>query len=180
MIANDNARTVLTAERLRELLHYDPETGKWTWRVDRHRRNNGTGAIVARAGDLAGSRHHSGYTHIRIDGRKYGSSRLAWLYMTGAWPLLTIDHRNTRRDDDSWSNLRLASASQQCANQQRRRDNKSGLKGVCFNVRRQKFVAAVQINGKRRFLGYHLTAEAAHAVYAKAANDLHGAFARTA
>ena len=62
----------LTAGRLRELLHYEPETGAFTRRV---------GSGHARAGDMAGSVHRTGYVRISIDGGKYTAHHLAWLYV---------------------------------------------------------------------------------------------------
>ena len=49
----------LNAERLRELLHYAPETGRFYWRVSK-------GGVAA--GTEAGSPHSQGYTVIRIEG----------------------------------------------------------------------------------------------------------------
>ena len=49
----------LTAERLRERLHYDAGTGVFTRRV---------GSGHARAGEMAGSVHRTGYVRISIDG----------------------------------------------------------------------------------------------------------------
>ena len=64
--------TNLTAEYLRSVLHYDPETGAFTWSVARGNR---------RAGVIAGSPHADGYLRIRIMGRPYLVHRLAYLYM---------------------------------------------------------------------------------------------------
>ena len=66
----------LTAERLRELLLYDPETGVFTRRI---------GAGSARAGVLAGSAHIEYYRAIHVDGRSYLAHRLAWLYRRKLW-----------------------------------------------------------------------------------------------
>ena len=49
----------LTAERLRERLHYDAGTGVFTRRV---------GSGHARTGEMAGSVHRTGYVRISIDG----------------------------------------------------------------------------------------------------------------
>ena len=69
---------VITAERLRAILHYDPETGIWTWLIAAS--NN------VKVGDVAGSKEKQGYWVIVIDYRRYKAHRLAWLYMTGEWP----------------------------------------------------------------------------------------------
>lgn len=89
----------LTADRLRELLHYDPLTGVFTWKMNRTRR--------AKAGSVAGSVNGRGYVQIRIDGVGYTASRLAYLYMQGepAPANLEIDHRNHVKTDNRWSNL---------------------------------------------------------------------------
>jgi hypothetical protein len=87
----------LTAERLRERLHYDAETGVFTRRV---------GSGHAHAGDMAGSVHSTGYVRIGIDGGKYTAHCLAWLYVHGVWPSDQIDHINRNRSDNRIANLR--------------------------------------------------------------------------
>jgi len=101
---------ILTAERLREVLHYDPETGAWTWLVAPRK---GRSYVGQRAGALK----DDGYRIIGIDGVRYRSNRLAWLYMTGAWPEADVDHRDrASRGDDRWTNLRAATRSQNQGN----------------------------------------------------------------
>jgi HNH endonuclease len=90
-------QTKLTAERLRERLHYDAETGVFTRRV---------GSSNARAGDVAGSVHSTGYVRISIDGGKYTAHCLAWFYVHGVWPSDQIDHINRNRSDNRIANLR--------------------------------------------------------------------------
>jgi hypothetical protein len=87
----------LTAERLRERLRYDAETGAFTRRV---------GSSNARAGDMAGSVHSTGYVRISIDGGKYTAHHLAWLYVHGVWPSDQIEHINGKRSDNRIANLR--------------------------------------------------------------------------
>lgn len=100
----------LAAERLRELLHYDPDTGVFTWRINRGLRRI--------KGNAAGHLHYLGYRTIRIDGQMYPASHLAWLYMKGEWPPADrqIDHENRKRADNRWANIRLATPGQNQAN----------------------------------------------------------------
>ncbi|MGC1680705.1 MAG: HNH endonuclease, partial [Pseudolabrys sp.] len=88
----------LSANRLRKVLSYDPGTGKFRWRV-----TSGSRAV---AGSIAGTRGSRGHHQIRIDGKLYQASRLAWLYMTGKWPKLEIDYINHKTSDARWTNLR--------------------------------------------------------------------------
>jgi hypothetical protein len=168
----------LTAERLREILYYDPGTG-----VFRYRRNRGGGKLK---GDIAGfispksDANGGGYRIIAIEGREYGAHRLAWLYMTGAWPTGRVDHKNTIRDDNRFDNLREATHSQNMANKNLQANNTSGLKGVTWNKNARKWVASIQANGKQRHLGLFLTAKSAHDAYCRAAYELFGSFARIA
>jgi HNH endonuclease len=91
--------TMLTAERLRELMTYHPETGMFTYLVTRSPR--------ALAGmHVAGSLNAVGYFVITIDRRHYTAHRLAWLWMTGEWPKHEIDHIDEVRTNNVWSNLR--------------------------------------------------------------------------
>ena len=100
---------MLTQARLKELLHYDPETGAFTWRVDR---TNGR-----RAGDLAGSTRE-GHITIGVEGTQYYAHRLAVLYMTGKWPKagMHVDHINRQKADNRWCNLRVVSHSKNMRN----------------------------------------------------------------
>src|SRR3990167_3456923 len=158
----------LTTERLREVLHYDPETGECTWLSSPKNR--------ARAGRVAGSIMKIGYREISIDGRHYLAHRLVFFYMTGKWPADQVDHKNGDPLDNRWRNLRNASCAQNQHNQRRHRTNTSGFKGVGFDKNSNRWRARIRANGKRYWLGVFDTAEAAHAAYSAKSNELHGEF----
>ena len=168
MLAN---QAKLTYERLREVLRYEPETGECTWLASTGKRK-----------DLIGKRACSldkvdGYRRIKVDGVSYLSSRLAVFFITELWPDDEVDHKNTDPSNDRWENLREATKPQQNANTRER--SRSGLpKGVWRNQRWGGFNARIKINRKQRHLGTYSTPEAAHAAYARAAERLHGEFAR--
>jgi len=163
------SRKLVTVERLKELLNYDPGTGLFTWLATSKRGGH------AKAGAVAGCLSH-GYPVIRIDGQLYGAHRLAILYMTGKWPANEVDHRNMDRADNRWANLREVTRSENMRNRRRRPDNATGFKGVQRNGR--NFQAVIEINGKRICRGTFTTAAAAHEAYGNAALELHGEFAR--
>jgi hypothetical protein len=164
---------IITAERLRQLLHYDPDTGVLTWLINRRGYNGGV-----RIGDVAGWISTKGYRKIRIDGREYRAARLAWLYMAGEWPKAEIDHIDGDRADDRFCNLREATASQNLANAPMRADNTSGFKGVSWCKRAGKWRAHIKINGKSRTLGRFATPERAFIAYMLEAWKHYGDFAR--
>jgi hypothetical protein len=163
---------MLTAERLRELLDYDQETGRLTNKVSR--------GASAPAGQLAGSkfRYPDGYPRVTINGKMYLAHRLAWLYVTGVWPVAQIDHINGVSDDNRFANLREASASENSRNSKLPTSNTSGFKGVCRH--RKGWQATIRIDGRTVYLGMFKTPEAAHAAYCAAAREHHGEFARYA
>lgn len=162
-------RVLLSAERLREVLTYDPKTGHMTWRVDRPRRP---------AGSEAGTPNGAGYMCVSVDGERYRRSRLAFLYMTGRWPVPECDHRNGIVDDDSWGNLREATVSQNRFNRSvsKRSANSCRALGVSL-LRNGKYQAAIRENGKTCVLGRFDTEREASAAYEAAAERLHGEFA---
>ncbi|UDL87989.1 HNH endonuclease [Mesorhizobium sp. PAMC28654] len=124
----------LTAERARELLDYDPETGALNWRVPRG----------CRSGALAGTRTSEGYTQVEIDFRIYKSHRVIWLIQTGGWPKHHVDHRNGMRADNRWKNLREATPRQNAQNRRPCARNSSGRIGVTKTAsgRWQAFIIA--------------------------------------
>ena len=156
---------MLTAERLRELLHYDPVTGVFTWRLRR-------GRIMT--GSVAGALGSQGYVEIRIDYQLHLAHRLAWIYMTGSWPTHTIDHRDLDRGNNTWSNLREATYSQNNCN--RRGRNRTGFKGV--RKHGDRFCAQISVSGVYRHLGVFDTRDSAHAAYVAAAKLRFGEYAR--
>src|SRR5262245_24809473 len=80
---------MLTANRLRKVLSYARTTGKFRWKVSASSR--------APVGAIAGAKNGRGYHQIRIDGRPYSASHLAWLYITGKWPNSDINYIDGKR-----------------------------------------------------------------------------------
>jgi hypothetical protein len=157
------ARPIITAERLRELLNYDPSTGLFTWLVSRG---------PAKIGGIAGCMDGEWYIVIGVDVRQYRAHRLAWLYMTGEWPIYEIDHKNTIQYDNRFDNLRQATRSQNKQNMRRAMScNRCGLLGVSDSNGRCHVQICVAV--KRRSLGYYDTPELAHAAYLAAKAILH-------
>ena len=160
----------LTQERLREVLHYEPETGVFTWRVSRQ----GGSATV---GKEAGGESVFGYVSIKIDGRRYFAHRLAFLYILGRFPEEQVDHINRDRSDNRWKNLREATASENQRNVSSWSTNTSGYKGVTFIARLSKYQAQIRHNSKYIYLGIFDCPQEAASAYNAAARELHGDFA---
>jgi len=89
----------ITQEKLKEEMHYDPETGLFTWLISRAKR--------VKVGDIAGGKNNNGCILITLFGQRYLAHRLAFLYMTGSLPSDQIVHINQAKDDNSWTNIRL-------------------------------------------------------------------------
>lgn len=159
---------MLTQGRLKELLHYSPETGLFVWLIRR------SGNVPA--GRVAGGLNQDGYWMIEIDGRGYGAHRLAFLYMLGRWPAGVADHENRRRSDNRWGNLRDATHGQNVANSGLRKNNTLGYRGIRRHGK--KFAAYASVDGKQKYLGLFDTAVQAGTVVQQERVRLHGDFAR--
>lgn len=168
----------LTQERLKELLHYDPETGVFTWKR-RTTGKNYTSWNSKYAGKRAGNVNKpSGYVYIYVDNENYSAHRLAWLYMHGEFPSFHIDHADMDRANNASSNLRLATQSENLANTGLRADNTSGFKGIVLHKNRLHQKYPWQARLKRKSLGYYATAEEAASVRNEAFKAEFGKFAR--
>ena len=156
----------LTVEELKDVLHYDPETGQFTW-IKRT-------AKCVHVGDVAGSHDKAGYITIGIKKRIYKSHRLAWLYMAGEWPKGLIDHINGNKSDNRFANLRVVDESGNSQNIRKpNRRNQSGFIGVILF--QGKWRANITINKKTHWLGDYKTPEEAHAAYLVAKRKHHSA-----
>jgi hypothetical protein len=165
------SETVLTAEHLRRVLLYDPHTGLWKWREGGKGRPKEPdwwpGTLIAK-----------GYLSIAIGRLGYYAHRLAFLYMTGAWPKHQADHVDGDRSNNRWANLREATGRQNKYNTGVRRTNTTGFRGVFRHNQTGSFVARIKVGDKRVSLGSYASAEEASAVYEAAAREHFGEFYR--
>jgi HNH endonuclease len=159
----------ITQARLKSWLHYEVETGVFTWLVNMGRKKT--------KGCRAGTINGQGYRQIKINGTLYKASRLAWLYVTGEWPDEDIDHRNRVRDDDRFENLRVATRQQNSRNKDQSSKRVNGtdepLEPGVF--KRANGTYQVQIDGIhfRTFKTY----QEANPFARKIRRELHGEFA---
>jgi len=140
------ATSQLTQDQLKSLLHYDPDTGHFTWNYTRPKCSKGT---------IAGGLCKDGYVMIGINYSIYRAHRLVWLYMTGAFPPAHIDHINGIRTDNRAVNIRLATPAQNQQNLKLRHDNASKHAGISWSKQHNRWYTYININGKRKFLGLY-------------------------
>lgn len=134
-------QAALTAEKLRHILHYDPETGVFTWMVSPRRRT--------KVGDEAGNRDYHGYVNITHEGTRYRAHRLAWLYMTGEWPADLVDHKDQNRSNNRWLNLRPATKAQNGQN------TRKEMPGVHWISKAGRWNVRLMVAGKVYKGGWH-------------------------
>lgn len=139
-------RQDLTAEYVRELLDYDPETGELRWKKTKSGRSNGPVAGTLGEWGRNGKQRRT----ITIDYVIYKSHRVIWLWMTGAWPKDQIDHINRDAADNRWKNLREGTPLINRANSSVSRNNTSGTTGVYWDKRCERWKVAFD----RKHYGY--------------------------
>ncbi len=136
----------LTQKRLKELLHYSPDTGVFTWLVTRGR--------YTKTGSVAGGWNGTGYRIISIDGKRYLAHRLAFMYIKGSFPKDQTDHINKVRHDNKWSNLRESTQRQ---NHENRRNNNKFI-GVKWHKWGGLWeVTSPRVSGKQIWIGMFKT-----------------------
>jgi HNH endonuclease len=148
-------------KRLHELFDYDKITGIFTRKTSRGR---------GKAGKTAGNFDNDGYVLLVIDGKKYKAHRIAWMYVYGEDPgKFEIEHKSRNRADNSISNLRKATRSQNCANKKSKGYRKT-ING--------KYEALIKIKGKQKYLGSFNCPLLARLAYENAAKIYFGEFAK--
>lgn len=116
----------ITVERLREVLHYEPETGEFRWLQTRSGRHGPVGIVERVDGKY-------GRLIITIDYGRYKAHRLAWLYMEGKWPDGNIDHIDRNPLNNAWNNLRESTPKINSRNRRLNKNNTSGTPGVFWD-----------------------------------------------
>lgn len=162
---------------MRDAYNYDPVTGSVTWKK--------TSRCTILPGSPAG---HRGKRDGRCTVTFYGKPnvpvhRLAFFFMTGAWPPegTDVDHIDRNPSNNSWSNLRLANKMENGRNRGANKNNTSGFKGVTLNKRAhpsRRWTAQIMHRRQHYNLGGFPTPEEAAAAYDAVAAQLHGEFAK--
>jgi hypothetical protein len=143
-------RKLPAQERIKYYYDYNKETGEFTFKTG------------ARKGKVAGcKRTRRGgkpwLVLIYVENVQYPAHRLAWRWMTGEDPQLSIDHIDQDPFNNAWSNLRLADDFTQANN----RTYPSKHPGVNFHKVTGKWTARIQRNNERVYLGLFDTKQAA-------------------
>lgn len=150
---------MLTQEELKSIVHYDQDTGLFTWvkKKPQGRYKQNLGWVASK-----------GYIEICIAQKRLKAHRWAWFYVHGELPN-QIDHINGIKDDNRLCNLRVVTNKQNHENRGAQKNNTSGFKGV--TKRGNRFIAQIMHNRKQYYLGTFDTAEQASNVYKQKANE---------
>jgi hypothetical protein len=153
-----------------------------------HSKKHGTKVVTLDLADLPIFRAH--IWHVHPDGNTFYVSRNA-KKATGRWgtvklhqllvetqPGQVVDHRDGNGLNNSRSNLRACTPSENLRNRGTPRTNTSGYKGVSWSPSSRKWKAAIRVDGVDHHLGVFTTKEAAYEAYCSASKALHGAFSR--
>lgn len=176
-------------EVLRQLLRYEPETGKLFWQKRAPRHFVGTERRSAEwccANWNARYADHEAFTHVgthgyrvgQINSRVYLAHRVIMAIVRGTWDFSYIDHSNGDRLDNRLVNLRLATNGQNIANSRSRGGASSRYLGVARHTQNGNWMASITKDGVQTYLGVFGTEEEAAIAYDRAANVMHGEFAR--
>ena len=154
-------------EFLRECFDYDENTGqlRWKHRPRHHFHSAQSWATTNKkmAGTHAGTYDASGYMYVHLAGRRLAVHRIVWLIAKGDFDTdMLIDHKNGNKSDNRLENLRIASVSENGMNRTTLpTTNTSGVLGVTWNKKLEKWQAHVRVNGRKIHLGLYLSLNAA-------------------
>ena len=164
----------LTREFVMSRLFYDVITGILYWKYDRNAPDNWNTRWESK---IAGT-YETKYVSVSLNGSRYLAQRLIWLVVTGEWPSTDVDHVNGDKRDNRFNNLRLATRSQNNGNSGIKKSNASGVKGVHWGAKHDKWRASISEHGKIINLGRYDCIAAASFAYQIAADKHFGEFAR--
>ena len=146
------ANEIISPERIRREISYDPDTGLFTWLVRACGR--------CKHGPFSGTADTAGYYRVKVLGRSYAAHRLAWALTYGEWPTLDIDHINRVKTDNRVLNLRVVSKSENMLNRAKWGEC-TAPPGVYPRPGNKKWVAKITVGGVTHRLGTYPSLEAA-------------------
>lgn len=150
----------VSQDQLKQLLIYNKNTGEFTWKVRPTHMFPSTRACnswntrysnkIAGTDGLFNGKY---YRVIRINGSQYLAHRIAWVFMNGTEPN-EIDHIDSDGLNNKWANIRNVTHRDNCKNTRLGTKNTSGVVGVHWCNRDEKWIARINDNGKTICLGY--------------------------
>lgn len=150
------SKALPSPEVLRQLLRYEPETGKLFWK-ERSRELAGgispDGWNNRLAGKEASWLTEQGYRRITFGKKSVGAHRVIWAMVHNCWPISPIDHIDGDRVNNRIENLRVVTVAENNRNCKLRIDNTSGVSGVTFDKVNNKWRVEIRLDKKRIFLG---------------------------
>ena len=156
---------MLTYEQANELFHYEPSSGKLTWKKVTSNR--------VKIGDEAGTViRKDGYKIIRLDGKQLFVHRIVAVIIYGSLTdNMTVDHIDHNRTNNSYDNIRIVSKQVNTKNQSIQSNNFTGVAGVYMVG--NKYKAQIGSRAGKKYLGTYKTLEEA-AMARKSAEFLYG------
>lgn len=142
------ANTLPPQADLLEIFQYAPTTGQLFWNP----RSGDISWNKVFAGKPAGCLDSKGYIRIRTNKAVWVAHRVIWKLVHGTDPEF-IDHINGIRHDNRIENLRSVSQTENARNTRRKRHNTSGVSGVHWVTKDQRWLASIHHEGKRINLG---------------------------
>jgi len=93
-----------------------------------------------------------GYRKGSYRKKTFTAHRVLWMMLHGEWPDGEIDHINGVRGDNRIENLRCVTHAENLRNQRFRKENTSGVTGVYWNKRDEKWKAYIRYEGVMKML----------------------------
>jgi hypothetical protein len=159
---------MITQDQVKELFNYDKRTGDLTWKAPLN--------CSIKIGAAAGYVDANGYLISQIAGKKYKNHRIIFLYCHGYLPPI-LDHIDADKLNNRIDNLRVCTLSENSHNANIRKDNKSGIKGVSFSRSSKKWLAQIQVNGKKIYIGLFDSIKCAEKAVRERRSLIHKGFA---
>lgn len=128
----------ITLKQALKYFSYNPETGVF---------------IKKKNKKVAGYFDKFGYVILLYKNKPIKAHRLAFLVMTGTWPIAEVDHINGGKADNRWANLRDVSHNENRKNLKLYKNSKSGFRGIAWCTENKKYYVYINDNGRRLFLG---------------------------
>lgn len=153
-------RSTITPELCRQLLRYEPETGRLFWLRRPASMFNSQRACNVWNGRYADKEAFTadanGYRVGRILDMPFKAHRVGWAMVHGTWPQagFDVDHINGNPSDNRIINLRAVPHQENGRNIKRASTNSSGRTGVSFNKATSRWEAYIGDGRARQRLGH--------------------------